>query len=406
MHFFAKGKKEQNLDQIRKCQKVWLSSPISDMADKGNVYGSRVSDSSTEPCEKFAADLEATPPEGEDATSIAQMRDITDNYNSLLQRATSEIRTLAGEKSDLQAQCEKVMVVNEELVGDIRRALQREAALKKENESMLRANGELFEEAQRLSYEEEKWQSERKRYQAEVQSLRSQLSSLQSKAGQQTSGREEESPVELAKLVRLGQFHTEEVQKKKQMEEAQSKLQKHMSQLQAKVEELEKDRRKSPSPPLPPPPPPVGEDGEEDPDQGSRSRALYHRTVSLHTQVKKLQERCRELERENGKLKSAGLSAADADLAEQQAARYEKLLEKNRALSEQMERVQAGNRALEADSDRLKRKCQNLEELLCEEEADINEVLELIKRMQVTSSSSPNLGPMCPAPTAASKLKL
>ena len=48
------------------------------------------------------------------------------------------------------------------------------------------------------------------------------------------------------------------------------------------------------------------------------------KTVSLQTQVQKLQDRCRNLERVNGKLKNAGLSTADTDFAEQQAGRYEK----------------------------------------------------------------------------------
>ncbi len=48
---------------------------------------------------------------------------------------------------------------------------------------------------------------------------------------------------------------------------------------------------------------------------------------------------------------------------------------KNRDLSGKMEQMQKRNRVLNKDNGKMKNKCQNLEELLSEEEADINDVL-------------------------------
>ncbi len=91
---------------------------------------------------------------------------------------------------------------------------------------------------------------------------------------------------------------------------------------------------------------------------------MYHKTVSLQTQIQKLQDQCRDLETENGKCKNASLSTADADFAEQQAGRYKKLLAKNCNLLEKMEQMQKRNRVLNKDNGKTKKKCQNLEELL------------------------------------------
>ncbi len=266
-----------------------------------------------------------------------QMRQIADDYNALLKRATDEIKVLTLEKHDLEDQLEKLMSLNDSLARDVGDALQREKSIKQENEAVIKANTELFEEAQRLSFEEEKWTDVRSKLQLEIQSLKTEVKTLGNK------------------LCETSFFPGDTLSTKS--------------------------------------------------EEGQANKSVYHKTVSLQTQVQKLQDRCRDLERENGKLKNAGLSTADADLAEQQAGRYEKLLAKNRDLSEKMEQMQKRNRVLNEDNGKLKKKCQNLEELLSEEEADINDVLELIKKMQVTSDSSPDPGPMCPQLAAAPKLK-
>ena len=124
------------------------------------------------------------------------------------------------------------------------------------------------------------------------------------------------------------------------------------------------------------------------------TKKFYHKTISLQTSLQKCQERCKELERENVKLKNAGLNAADSDLADQQAERYENLLDKNRALSEYREHLISKNEALKEENEKLKSKCQNLHELLNEEENDINDILELIKKMQLSVKASANPGPL------------
>ena len=72
---------------------------------------------------------------------------------------------------------------------------------------------------------------------------------------------------------------------------------------------------------------------------------------------------------------------ADKDLD----AKFERLTEQNKNLSLWREQLVSKNKVLAEENDRLKEKCTNLEDLLHEEETDINDVLELIKKMQVNS---------------------
>ena len=67
--------------------------------------------------------------------------------------------------------------------------------------------------------------------------------------------------------------------------------------------------------------------------------------------------------------------------------RYCDLVERNKNLTEWREQLIGKNKALAEENAKLKAKCQNLEDLLHEEETDINDVLELIKNMQ---QGSPN----------------
>ena len=71
--------------------------------------------------------------------------------------------------------------------------------------------------------------------------------------------------------------------------------------------------------------------------------------------------------------------------------RYGDLEERNKNLTEWREQLIGKNKSLAEENDKLKARCQNLEDLLHEEETDINDVLELIKNMQ-QQPGSPNGG--------------
>ena len=72
--------------------------------------------------------------------------------------------------------------------------------------------------------------------------------------------------------------------------------------------------------------------------------------------------------------------------------RYEDLVERNKNLTEWREQLIGKNKSLAEENEKLKAKCQNLEDLLHEEETDINDVLELIKNLQQQGSPNGSAG--------------
>ena len=100
-----------------------------------------------------------------------QVRNITNDYNALLVKATKELRVLTAEKAKLEQQCEQLMTVNENLVRDVKQILKNEEKIKKENEDICKANSDLFKEAQRLSDEETKWTEERNCMESRIHAL-------------------------------------------------------------------------------------------------------------------------------------------------------------------------------------------------------------------------------------------
>ena len=76
--------------------------------------------------------------------------------------------------------------------------------------------------------------------------------------------------------------------------------------------------------------------------------------------------------------------------------RFEDLVERNKNLTEWREQLIGKNKSLAEENEKLKAKCQNLEDLLHEEETDINDVLELIKNMQQGSPTNGNASAIGP----------
>ena len=76
---------------------------------------------------------------------------------------------------------------------------------------------------------------------------------------------------------------------------------------------------------------------------------------------------------------------------------FEDLVERNKNLTEWREQLIGKNNSLAEENEKVKAKCQNLEDLLHEEETDINVVLELIKNMQqgsLTNGNASAIGPI------------
>lgn len=122
----------------------------------------------------------------------------------------------------------------------------------------------------------------------------------------------------------------------------------------------------------------------------------------LLSQLRSLQEKCKELERENSLLRSAPPPPPVSEISSE---KFASLVERNKLLSEWREQLIAKNQALTDENKKLKEKCSGLEELLSEEETDISDVLELIRSMQVATKNGSSLGPISPISAVAAKLR-
>lgn len=316
--------------------------------------------------------------------SIDQMRVITDDYHKLLRKATEQIKSLSKEKVELQEQCEKMMSLNEELVKDLAKIIRRETKLKQENEDVIKANAELFDETQRLTDEEEKWVGEKERFESEVQQLRGQIETIEQRVLSKTHDKGLE-----AEIKRLREENARYRGECRTLSEDNAKLEQKLRSTSKQLSAAEADRshlmqRKEVV---------SGENMQLMIDAEEQAKYYQKRTLSLQDQLQRVQGRCRELEQDNAKLKHEAKAkvspnhhvvSAVVEPQQQQSRtpKMEELIEKNKNLSEWREQLIAKNKALTEENVKLKNKCQNLEDLLNEEETDISDVLELIKKMQ------------------------
>ena len=318
-----------------------------------------------------------------DARTVKEMRTITDDYNTLLRKATSQIKSLTSEKFDLTEQCEKLLTVNEELAQDLGRMIQKERELKEENKAIVDANNELFEETQRLSDEEARWEEERERFEGQILALREQVSQIERKLEATDKERKVEAEAAIARLRQeqreAGEKHRAEV---REIERAKREVEEEANLLATRLHKAETDRdnvqqRKDKI---------AGENMQLMVEHDEQTKRFKTQKKSLEQQLEQLSQRCQKLEAENARLRSAKVEVdakvrADKDLD----AKFERLTEQNKNLSLWREQLVSKNKLLAEENDRLKEKCTNLEDLLHEEETDINDVLELIKKMQVNS---------------------
>ncbi len=239
---------------------------------------------------------------GEEASkcSSEQLRHITEDYNALLRRATKEIKGLTREKFDLQERYEKLMSVNEELIADVERLLKKEAELKEENEAVIAANSELFEEAQRLSDEEEKWILEKERFEKEIADLKEEVESIEAKvsaADEHDQGLKRDIQLLREEKELLSKQRSEE---NKSAVEAAAKLEAQILSLRSRVNVLEGEKemllkRKEKV---------AGENLQLMVDADNQTKQYYRKTLTLQTQLQKSEENCRNLMKENSRLRS------------------------------------------------------------------------------------------------------
>jgi len=105
---------------------------------------------------------------GRDSPSTArEIRTITNNYQKLLSKATSEIRKLSAEKGRLEEEMQELLQANVELATESKKLLEDERDWRAERAGLMKANHEFVEEVERLYRLEEKWEQEAHRLELE-----------------------------------------------------------------------------------------------------------------------------------------------------------------------------------------------------------------------------------------------
>jgi len=99
------------------------------------------------------------------APAAKEVRSLSSNYEALLQQATLTIRSLTKEKARLEAEQDRLLNVNIELAGEVKRLLDSQKESRAEQEGLLAANEELAGEVTRLYGEQEVWEGEQQQYQ-------------------------------------------------------------------------------------------------------------------------------------------------------------------------------------------------------------------------------------------------
>merc|ERR1712045_321902 len=130
--------------------------------------------------------MQSTSPEG--VNSAEEIRRIIDDYNQTLKRATAQIKSLTKERNDLEVDYEKLLTQNEGIATDLEKTIRYKRRLEEEHEAVLKANDELFEEAQRLNDEESVWIEDKETLEAELKRLRSEVEDLRRNEAEREAG--------------------------------------------------------------------------------------------------------------------------------------------------------------------------------------------------------------------------
>lgn len=304
----------------------------------------------------------------QEINSAEEIRRIIDDYNATLKKATAQIKSLTKERNDLFVDYEKLLTQNEGIASDLEKSLRQKRRLEEEHEAVLKANDELFEEAQRLNDEESLWIEEKETYECEVKRLKNEVEECRRNEAEREAG-------ELLADKTIRQI--EELKgEKEELEDNVTKLEIENKKLAKELAKTEKERE--------------GILSRKEMVTGENMQLImeaeeFHVIKSdLSNQLRTAQNRIRDLEKENAALKFD----FDSKMVDQQAERYASLVEKNKNLSDWREQLIEKNRILTEENRKLTERCTNLEDLLSEEETDINVVLEMIRTMQVNNHQS------------------
>ena len=189
---------------------------------------------------------------------------------------------LTAEKHELDEQCKKLVTLNEDIAGELAAAVERQGELRSENEAVIRANEELFAEAQRLSDEEEKWESEREGFQEEIGALKQRVETLDEKVGSEVREASE-------RLVAEDRLRLEDsVRERAALEAANRELEERVGRLTAAVGRMESEkdsllRRKEGV---------SGENMQLMVEANEQAKQFKLKTAALQAQLQKAEDRC------------------------------------------------------------------------------------------------------------------
>jgi len=303
-----------------------------------------------------------------EVTSAEEIRRIIDDYNQTLAKATAKIKSLTKERNNLEVDYEKLMTLNEGIATDLEKTVRYKRRLEEEHEAVLKANDELFEEAQRLNDEESVWIEDKETLEAELKRLRSEVEDLRRNEAEREAGER------LAdKTIRqMDELKAE----KDELADTVTKLEIDSKKLSKELQRVEKEKdnilnRKEMV---------TGENMQ----LIMEAEEFHAVKADLTNQLRTAQNRIRELQKENSSIKFE----YDSKMVDDQADRYAALVEKNKNLSDWREQLIEKNRVLTDENKKLAQRCTHLEELLSEEETDINVVLDMIKTVQRPSIGS------------------
>jgi len=300
--------------------------------------------------------------------SAEEIRRITNDYNATLKKATAQIKSLSRERTQLEAEYEKQLSTNEELANILEKTIRSKRRLEEDHEQVLKSNDELFAEAQRLNDEESIWIEDKETLDSELKHLRSEVEDLRRNESQREAG-------ELIADKTLRQI--EEMKSEKlELTNTITQLEIEHKKLTKELQRVEKERdnilnRKEMV---------TGENMQ----LIVEAEEFHQVKADLTNQLRSAQNCIRDLEKENANLKFE----FDSKMVDQQAEIYASLVEKNKNLTDWREQLIEKNRLLTEENRKYAERCANLEELLNEEETDINVVLDMITKVQMTPNST------------------
>jgi len=302
-----------------------------------------------------------------EVTSADEIRRIIDDYNQTLAKATTKIKSLTKERNQLEVDYEKLLTLNEGIAADLEKTVRYKRRIEEEHEAVLKANDELFEEAQRLNDEESIWIEDKETLEAELKRLRSEVEDLRRNEAQREAG-------ELLADKTIRQMEELKAEKD-ELADTVTKLEIDSKKLSKELQRVEKEKENILS--------------RKEMVAGENMQLImeaeeFHTVkADLTNQLRTTQNRIRDLEKENSSIKFE----FENKMVHQQAEKYAALVEKNKNLSDWREQLIEKNRILTDDNKRLAQRCSHLEELLSEEETDINTVLDMIKNVQGPNQS-------------------